>query len=592
VRARAADPLHPESPINAATTIAPTPPRRLPEAGRLAILFLMAVALRVVVIANTTLVSRDCIVFVRYALDLEDPPSGVGGALGVIRANEHPPGYPLAILAVSKVVRPFTGGETVPTMALSAQIVSALAGILLTVPFYLFTRRILGRNSAFAATAVFGVLPGFVEVTGDGISDGLYWLTIVTALWFAARAMRGHSRAAARRNGLGAGLSCGLGYWVRPDAAGVALAIGLTLLGLVAVQWARRIRSPVGAPPTGEPIRARFQAGLLLIAGFGLVAVPYMVIIDGPSNKPTFKAMFDRLRGREIDRTYFDRAAYRPAVRLPLAAWWDATAFEGQSRPVWALKALGNEYAKAAHYILPAFGLIGLFALRRRLSDPRVALLLVVAGVQAVLLWLLAWAIGYVSQRHTMLIVLVTCVFAAAGFDYLALLAIKGWQTEAVGRRTVRFLAPLAGRGAGESFVRAMREADPRFLVAIWVVIVMAVAVPRNFRSLHEERAGHKAAGLWMKVHVPPECQIVDPFGWAEWYTGRTLRAVPNPNPYVGPCLYAVFEPNARSPHSRLEYHEYARRLAEHGEIAFQFPAGVPPDQIKVAVYKAPPLKP
>jgi hypothetical protein len=474
-------------------------------------------------------------------------------------------------------------------MALSAQVASALAGVLLTIPLYLLTRRILDRNSAFAATAVFGVLPGVVEVSSDGISDGLYWLTMVTALWFGVRAMRGASRAAARWNGFGAGVFCGLGYWIRPDAAGVALAIGLTLLGIVAALWARRHRSALGAPPVGERIPPRFQAGLMLIAGFALVAVPYMVIIDGPSNKPTFKALFDRLRGREIDRTYFDRAACRPTVRLPLAAWWDATAFEGQSRPVWALKSLGNEYAKAAHYILPAFGLIGLFSLRRRLTDPRIVLLLAVAGLQAVILWLLAWAIGYVSQRHTMLIVLVTCVFAAAGFHYLAVLAIKAWQTEAVSRRTVRFLAPLAGRGTGESFVRAMRGADPWFLVMIWVAIVMAVAVPRNFKSLHEERAGHKAAGLWMKENVSPDWQIVDPFGWAEWYTGRTLRAIPNPDPAKGPGVYAVFEPNAKSPHSRLGYYEMARDLkARNGEKVFQFPAGVPDDEIKVAVYRCP----
>lgn len=550
----------------------------------------MAVALRVVVIANTTLVSRDCIVFVRYTLDLEDPPSAMGGVLGVIRANEHPPGYPFAILVVSEVVRQFTGGATVPTMALSAQIASAVAGVLLTIPMYLLTRRILGRNSAFAATAVFGVLPGVVEVTSDGISDGMYWLTMVTALWFAVRAMRGVSRAVARRNGFAAGLSCGLGYWIRPDAGGVALAIGLTLLGVVFVLWTRRRRVEVGIPPIRDRILPRFQAGFLLIAGFVIVAVPYMVIIDGPSNKPTFKALFDRLRGREINRTYFDRAAYRPAVRLPLAAWWDESTFEGQSRPVWALKSLGNEYAKAAHYILPAFGLIGLFALRRRLSDPRIALLLVVAGLQALILWMLAWAIGYVSQRHTMLIVMVTCIFAAAGFHYLALLAIKAWQTEAVSRRTVRFLAPLAGRATGESFVRAMRSADPWFFVAVWVAIVMAVAVPRNFKSLHEERAGHKAAGLWMKENVPADWQIVDPFGWAEWYTGRTLRAIPNPDPSKGPGVYVVFEPNAKSPHSRLGYYEMARDLMNRTSppTVFRYPDGVPDNEIKVAVYHCP----
>src|SRR3954452_13161770 len=153
----------------------------------------MGVGLRVAVIANTTLPSRDSIVFVRYALDLEDPPSDIngepGGFFAVVRANEHPPAYPLTILLVSKVVRPLAGGTTVPAMALSAQVASALAGVLLALPFYGLVRRILDRNLAFAAAAVFGGLPGFVEVTSDGIADGLFWLTSVTALWFAVRAL-------------------------------------------------------------------------------------------------------------------------------------------------------------------------------------------------------------------------------------------------------------------------------------------------------------------------------------------------------------------------------------------------------------------
>lgn len=553
----------------------------------------MAVALRFVVIANTTLVSRDGIVFVRYALDLEDPPAVMGDrpgdVLGVIRANEHPPGYPLTILLASKVVRQFTGEPNVPTMALSAQLASAAAGILLVIPLYLLTRSIFDRNTAFAATAVFGVLPGVVEVTSDAISDGAFWLTIVTALWFAVRALGTTDRRKARWNGFGAGLCSGLGYWVRPESAAVALSIGATIAAVVVVLWLRRKRPELLAAP--DRIRARFQAGLVFVAGWVLVATPYMLIIGGPSNKPTFKALIDRLMGREINRTYFDRSlSARPGVRLPLAAWWDPKEAPGESKAGWAARALGAEYWKAGHYVLPAFAIFGLFGLRRRLTDPRLVLLLVVAAVQATLLWGLAFGIGYVSQRHTILIVLVTCIFAAAGFRYLAHLAISAWQTEAVGRRTVRFLSPLVGTGAGESFVRGMRTVNPWMLVGIWTLIVVSVAVPRNFRSLHEERAGHKAAGLWMKDHVEDDWQIVDPFGWAEWYTGRTLRRIPNPDPAKGPGVYAVFEPNAKSPHSRLGYYEIARSLHDRpGSVrVFQYPEDAPDDEIKVAVYRCP----
>jgi hypothetical protein len=171
---------------------------------------------------------------------------------------------------------------------------------------------------------------------------------------------------------------------------------------------------------------------------------------------------------------------------------------------------------------------------------------------------------------------MITCIFAAEGFHAISVWAIRAWQSP-----------PLARL----SFAHRMQSVNPCVLVTIWTAIVVAVALPRNFRSLHEERAGHKAAGLWMKDHVPTDWQIVDPFGWAEWYTGRTLRAIPNPNPYVGPGFYAVFEPHAKSPHSKLGYYEMARELAAQGQMVFQFPTGVPEGQIKVAVYKSSPWK-
>ncbi|HEX3147786.1 MAG TPA: glycosyltransferase family 39 protein [Gemmataceae bacterium] len=533
----------------------------------------MSIALHAFVIGNTTLPSRDCIVFCRYALDLGDPPPAAGSALSVIKGSEHPPGYPLAILAVSQII----GNKTVPQMALSAQVASALAGVLLTIPLYYLTRRLFDRNSAFSATAVSGVLPGFVEVTSDGISDGLFWLTAVTALWFGVLAIERSNRRSATAFGLLAGLMCGLGYLVRPESAVVALSIGLTLLGVVITLARRRRRTKI----PNDGIRPRFSAGLALILGWVLVTVPYMVLIGNITNKPSGMGWLKKLLGKEIDPTYFDRQGARPAPQVPLAIWWDDAVNAGESRSVWALKSLWAEYWKASFYVLPAFGVIGLFAVRRRLSDPRFTLLIVFSAIQIFLLWTLAVFIGYVSQRHTILLVLVTCIFTPAGFFALARFAINLWRT------------PTASRWFGPGLIRVMQNSNPVLLVAIWTAIVMIVALPRNFHSLHEERKGHKLAGLWMKDHVPKENQIVDPFGWAEWYSTRTLKAIPNPVYTPGMAdFYVVFTPNANSPHSRLGTYRWAEVLTvpANREIVFRFPEGAPENEIDVAVFKCRPL--
>lgn len=537
------------------TPAVPTPdvPRPPSDWGRLAVLLLLAVGLRAYTVPATTVPSRDCIVFVRDGLQLETPPDGKSRHQ-VVQEVEHPPGYPAAIVAMSWLVRP-ASGPTVETMALSAQLVSALAAVLLVFPMYRLVRHLFDRNTAFAAVALFQVLPVFVEVTSDGISDGLFLLTAAWALWFGVRALDRGRSVWGLPYGLAAGLCCGAGYWIRPDAAVVGTALGLTLAGVVV--W--RIRTGGSRRP--------FLAGAGLIIGTLAFVGPFVVTTGKLTNKKTGGAILEWLRGKGFDPTYFDRNRDRsslPGVSLPLAVWWDPTSTE--SKPWWALKGVGSEYAKAAHYAIPAFGLIGLIALRRRLTDPRITLLVLTGAVHLTILWLMAWKADYVSQRHTLLTVLVTCIFAAASLPLIGAWCLRGWRPESASGWT------------------------PWQLGAVLAGLLMTIALPRDFRSLHSERAGHKAAGEWLRQYGDPNVPVVDPFGWAEWYAGRSMYRRNIPDVTRGPVLYAVFEPNAKSPHSRLFLYTSAGELAEKGEIVYRYPPDAPPDKIKVAVYKAPPL--
>jgi hypothetical protein len=543
--------------MSVAEPVAEPSPRVPSDLGRIVVLLLLALSLRAFTIANTTVPSRDCIVFVRDGLQLETPPAGMT-RLDVIRKVEHPPGYPAAIIAMSWIVRPIMGATapTVESMRISAQLVSLVAGVLLVLPLFLIARRLFDRNVAFAAVAIFIVLPVCVEVTSDGISDSVFLLTAAWAMWFAIRALERETRRGAFLFAGAAGLFCGIGYTIRPDAAIVALGIGVTFLTLVV----RRLRSGGWKLP--------LVAGLGLTVGTAVGMSPYCIAIQGLSKKMTAIALIELLFGKKPDKTYFENPeSSQRGVNLPIAAWWNAKAHEGQTKSIWAAKALWSEYSKAAHYSVPGFALIGLIALRRRLSDPRIGLLVAIGGIHLAVLWLMAWQINYVSQRHTLLTVMITCIFAAVSLPVLGAWFVRNAESRWFRRKTAWQMG------------------------AVVAVMIMLSALPRDFRSLHRERAGHKAAGHWIAEYGDKSIPVVDPFGWADWYAGRTLRDYPNPNPQPDRELYLIFEPNAKSPHSRLGTYEFTKQHSAGQTIVYRYPEDAPPDKILVAVYHFKPTK-
>ena len=354
----------------------------------------------------------------------------------------------------------------------------------------------------------------------------------------------------------------------------------MTLAGLTVVRWRR-----------GGWSRPPFAGGVGLVIGMTLLAGPYVALIGKLTNKPTGNQLIEQMQGKDGKPTYFDGSS-RGAGNVPLASWWNAAEAGDQSRAMWAIQAVASEYWKTAHYSLVIFAAIGLFAIRKRFKDPGVALLLVVAIVHVSVLWWLAWRIGYVSQRHTLLTVMISCVLAASAFPALGIWAVQAWHTRTLARTGLRVFAPVAGKYRARWMIHVLRSASPWILGTIWTLLLLAPALPRDFYSLHADRAGHKYAGEWLAKEGDPNIGLIDAFGWAEWYAGRSLREQPTPNPWDGNPWYVIYEPNAKSPHSRLEYYAYAKMMMEWKAVqVYQYPSDVPPDEIKVAVYLYTPVK-
>ncbi len=518
-------------------TVPPT--RRTVLLGLLGIT-LFAAGLRWWMVAHTAMPSRDCLIFVRIALQLYDPPKSrfdavrqLDGPADVLRETDQPPGYPLAILGAATLLRNDLDTATGDQMVFAAQLVSAVCGVLLTFPLFGVASRLFGPAVGLLACLWFQLLPVFTEVTSDGLSDGLFLLTAAGAMWFGLNVLNRQKWYGGLSHGVLAGVCVGAGYLVRPDSLIVGGAIGCVLAGTCVARWKRRER--------GLPV---FLGGVGLAVATAALMYPYVSIIGKLTNKPSLS----------------DAQAAAPAVSIPLAAWRDADAVG--SKEVWAAKALGTEVLKGTHYLLPFFALAGILRARKRWGEAEILLPLAVLLLHLGVLWYLAVRAGYVSQRHTLLTGMVGAVFAASALPC-----------------------------AGALGVRLFRIGSPSLWTGLWVLLIAGLCLPRDFHSLHADRAGHRAAGEWLAREGNPHFSVVDPFGWAEFYSGRTVRGWTTANPIRRPFVYTVLEPNAASPHSRLPWLADANKLAARGEVVFQYPPDVPPDRIKVAVYRSPPLQ-
>jgi hypothetical protein len=528
-----------------------------PDYLRLALLVLVAAAVHGWLVAHTAVTARDGLGFARYAICLQSPfvldPHWdyTRTQYEVVREQQHPPGYPAAVWLAAKVVRAVVDRPHPEAYLLSAQLVSAAAAVLLVVPVYFTGRMLFGRSAGFAAALLISVLPTPARLTSDALTEGLYLLAAMTAVMLGVRAVR--------RPGVGGFLLCGLAvggtYLVRPEGLVVAGAVGAVAgwLGLTR-KWPRDLAA------------GRVTA---LLVGVALAAAPYMVVIGKFTNKPSPQQLLDPTANpRELlfQRSGTTRAA--PAAGGPLfAAWWDAKADAGRDPYLWGAVAAAGEAVQALHYLPAGLALVGLVLLRRRVSaEPGAWVLVALAGLNAAVLVHLAAKTGYVSERHTVLLVAVGCVFAGAALEPAA--------------------AALA------SLPRVGRFWAGRYAPAGLLVMLAATALPATLRPLHANREGHKHVGRKLGELAAEHAArgepitVVDPFCWAEWYSGRTLYYVPQDQPAATVRYVVLDDKNRPDDHPRLPRLDVARQLAAAGQVIYHWPEGVPAERAKVKLYK------
>jgi hypothetical protein len=501
-------------------------------------LLLLAMVIRVWHISHTEVTARDGVGFIRYAWDLERLPWKQ-----VFRSNPHPPLYPLTILGVSFPTRQLMHADDVLAMQVSAQTASALAGVLLVIPMFLLGRDLVGSRSAFWATALFQCLPASSRVLSDALSEGVWLLLTATALLAALRGFRNQSWIAFGISGVCSGLA----YLARPEGIMVGMAIGAVLVG---AQFASRWRRPWPR-----------VLGCAASLGLGAVAVgaPYAAVIGHLTNKTT---------GIEILQAALEEGEEHPSWPAELSQddrgvqsaslgvyWLDARKSERGRRLVWGLKAVAGEYIKGFGYFAWLPALIGVCCcagpFRRELGAWAVFALCL---LYTLAIWRVAYVAGYVSERHSLPILMCGLYWMVGGVDWFCsrLIRAGGWVQARWGR----------------AYAFPMREGT----VALIVLVALAgVALPKSLEPLHANRAGFHAAGLWLAEHAEPTDVIVDPFAWAEYYAGHALRdakAVDAPSP----SRQFVVVGGSGNEHARLPLMPAAESLANQGTLVYRWP--------------------
>jgi 4-amino-4-deoxy-L-arabinose transferase-like glycosyltransferase len=382
---------------------------------------------------------------------------------GLLKSIDHPV-FPLEIVAAHRLI----GGDSPESWQAAAQGASVLAAVLLVVPMYLVARELFGDSAAWLACALAYALPVTSHIFADALSESTFLLFWTWGLWLALRFLgEGEIRWLVPAIGLAF-----LAYLTRPEGLLLPAALIATL----------------GASAVVRPLRMSRQrwwgAFAVLVIGPACLIGPYVTVKGGLGTKPGIARVLGTAprssalavnRQRPLDPHQTRAKAYAQAAKAVFEAVRD-----GVTIP------------------LLGFALVGFAGHKGYGQRARAWLLLgAIGAASAVALGRLFETGGYCTPRHALIPVLLIFPAAAAGID-----------------RTLAALGALIARHGSEAVNRALR---PFALVVVLGGFVAAYA-PRTLAPLNQGLGGYRAAGLWLRNHIPSDTRVVDLTGWSLFY--------------------------------------------------------------------------
>lgn len=536
------------------------------ESGRsdrvhLLLLLALILPLRAWLLYNTEVAARDSIGFIRYALYFESK-----SFPDAVRDSVQHPGYSIAIHLVSLPVRAFYGDADPYVMRFSAQLVSALAALLLIVPMYFLGKELFGPRVAFWGTLLFQYLPVSGQHLSDGVSEALFLLFVATSLWQGVWGMRlaaeGNTRLSTCLAFSLCGLFSGLAYWTRPEGAFVVAAAGLTILVrqvfVHRIQWTR---FALHAACLAAPAIA-FAGAFYAITG-ALTQKPSTRLVVGTMELTDA----DSVDGPPVSSS--SRFIQLPGNAL-LASTFGAFIRKADDYPT-RFRRAGQTYVmelvQGFHYVGIAFVVLGVVWFGSQcVRVPGFWILITYALLQSITLILLATRAFYISDRHMMVLILPGCFFMAAGLLEL-------------GRRVQA--------GFSRSRLSGAMKASIPFLV---VGVMFACCLPKTLQRVHGNRKGNHEAGIWLASHLKDGDLVLDDHAWSHYYAGQVF--VEGKEPFVSPdyqprCFVVITRSRIQEVDDVRKTEE--RKLAESGaRPVYHWPDHTELARARVVVYERP----
>lgn len=426
------------------------------------ILILITLCIGIFLIATTVVISKDSTIFIDYAKKIAASPSQT-----MIQEYQHP-GYPVFILAATKITGLFYKASQLFLFIYSAQGAALLCRILTIIVLYFLGKYLVGPRLSLWGVLILIMLPKPAEYGSDALSDwpNMFFIAMgMLMLFYGAKHGKWWLFTLA-------GIAAGMAYLIRPEGAQIII-YGTWWL-VLQLFWKKRTLK-----------KSQAAIGLVsMIFIFLIIVIPYMKLKGAILPKKSLDIFSSIHNPERKDISQIEHYNNYNAEMIPSHI---AEAF---------LKIFENIGDTLMWFFLVPY-LVGmyLFFKKKKFLEPEQFFIISLIIINVPLMIWLHCSHGYMSGRHTLTIVVFTIFFIPTGLQALATLL-------------------------NTKYSRGYQHTHRWF--AILITIGIAICIPKLFTPLHADKLVYREAAKWLEENTEHSAIVGVPDYRISFYAERT----------------------------------------------------------------------